>query len=205
MKPRVLVPVLLLCLLSLVLDASGQNFQRKVFSLDFSGVEANTAITNSIIVPAGETWELVQMYGTSRPDFVEIKIQVDGQTVGSIAGSGGGELIPKAWGVGPTSLFILSTKYSSPIVVGPATLELVSSPEFGENTEVQVMLIYRVVSETGTNPTPSNTVVIPSDAAGPVEIILESSVDLVNWTRAEPGEYGASTEKRFFRLRAVAK
>ena len=52
---------------------------------------------------------------------------------------------------------------------------------------------------------PSNTVVIPTDASGPVEIIMESSKDLVNWTRAEPGTYGADTPKRFFRVRAVVK
>ena len=52
---------------------------------------------------------------------------------------------------------------------------------------------------------PSNTVVIPTDASGPVEIIMESSKDLVNWTRAELGTYGADTPKRFFRVRAVVK
>ena len=55
------------------------------------------------------------------------------------------------------------------------------------------------------NPLPSNTVVIPTDASGPVEIIMKSSKDLVNWTRAEPGSYGADTPKRFFRIRAVVK
>ena len=29
--------------------------------------------------------------------------------------------------------------------------------------------------------------------------------NLVNWTRAEPGTYGADTPKRFFRVRAVVK
>ena len=88
-KPRVLVPVLLLCLLSLVLDASGQNFQRKVFKLDFSSfpIDEHAAITNSILVPEGEVWEIVQLYGTSHFHFVQI--QIDGEIVGSITGSGG--------------------------------------------------------------------------------------------------------------------
>jgi hypothetical protein len=51
----------------------------------------------------------------------------------------------------------------------------------------------------------SNAVVIPEDASGPVEIIMESSTDLINWTMANPGNYGSSTEKRFFRLRAVQR
>lgn len=49
---------------------------------------------------------------------------------------------------------------------------------------------------------PSNAVVIPADSAGPVNIILESSADLVTWTAALPGTYGANTTNRFFRVRA---
>ena len=54
-----------------------------------------------------------------------------------------------------------------------------------------------------TNIIPSNAVVIPSDSSGPVQIILESSEDMVNWNSANPGTYGASTNERFFRVRAV--
>ena len=49
----------------------------------------------------------------------------------------------------------------------------------------------------------STSVVIPADAAGPVTIALESSTDLVTWTAANPGTYGSSTAKRFFRVRAI--
>ena len=58
-------------------------------------------------------------------------------------------------------------------------------------------------SELAQSSTPVNTVVIPTDANGNVEIILESSTDLVNWTAASPGEYSAATQNRFFRVRAV--
>lgn len=51
----------------------------------------------------------------------------------------------------------------------------------------------------------TNAVVIPEDSSGPVEIILESSTDLINWTFANPGIYGSTTDKRFFRLRAVQR
>lgn len=50
---------------------------------------------------------------------------------------------------------------------------------------------------------PSTAVVIPSDDKGDVEIIMESSTDMVTWTEALPGTYGTDTAKRFFRLRAV--
>ena len=43
----------------------------------------------------------------------------------------------------------------------------------------------------------------PADGGGDVEIIMESSTDMVTWTEALPGTYGTDTAKRFFRLRAV--
>ena len=49
---------------------------------------------------------------------------------------------------------------------------------------------------------PSNAVVIPALAGGDVEIILESSSDLINWVRALPGTYGPAFVRRFFRVRA---
>lgn len=49
----------------------------------------------------------------------------------------------------------------------------------------------------------SSAVVIPEDAAGPVTIVMESSTDLVTWVAANPGTYGASTPRRFFRVRAI--
>jgi len=65
-------------------------------------------------------------------------------------------------------------------------------------------VIYRLKDNIATTTTiPTSSVVIPTDATGPVKIILESSTDLVTWTEANPGSYGASTSKRFFRVRAV--
>ena len=66
------------------------------------------------------------------------------------------------------------------------------------------MLTLRLKDNIATTTTiPTSAVVIPTDATGPVKIILESSTDLVTWTEANPGSYGASTTKRFFRVRAV--
>lgn len=70
--------------------------------------------------------------------------------------------------------------------------------------KVAILLKDKVSGNSGTIPDqiPLNTVVIPTDASGPVNIILESSVDLVNWTLASPGAYATSTSNRFFRVRA---
>ena len=58
-------------------------------------------------------------------------------------------------------------------------------------------------NKTSLSTIPSNAVVIPSNSSGPVQIVLESSEDMVNWNSANPGTYGASTNERFFRVRAV--
>jgi len=58
---------------------------------------------------------------------------------------------------------------------------------------------------TVSNYVPADAIVIPASATGNVQIILESSPDLVNWTAASPGTYGESAgTNRFFRVRAAA-
>lgn len=51
--------------------------------------------------------------------------------------------------------------------------------------------------------TPSNAAVIPEDASGQYQVILESSTDMITWTAANPGTYAGTTAKRFFRTRIV--
>lgn len=46
---------------------------------------------------------------------------------------------------------------------------------------------------------------IPADARGPVDILLESSTNFVDWVQALPGTYGTSSQARYFRVRAVRK
>ena len=52
---------------------------------------------------------------------------------------------------------------------------------------------------------PLASVVVPADATGDVDVILEQSTDMITWTQCLPGTYNASTQKRFFRVRAVEK
>jgi hypothetical protein len=83
-----------------------------------------------------------------------------------------------------------------PIVTGPSSIAIDGgvSGDFGMCTIE--------VSDQSQCFTPSTAVVIPADSNGPVNIILESSTDLITWTAALPGTYGTSTQKRFFRVRA---
>lgn len=86
--------------------------------------------------------------------------------------------------------------------VGPGTLTMT-----GTETLAKLCLTYKLFDNTNapSGTSPSNAVVIPADATGPVKVILESSTDLITWTEALPGSYGNSTSKRFFRVRAVAQ
>ncbi|MEM9479762.1 MAG: hypothetical protein AAGA58_08930 [Verrucomicrobiota bacterium] len=95
---------------------------------------------------------------------------------------------------------------------GPVDFQLgFREGEPGADAIVQVVMCIRdkvknqCYSSGGASPgttIPKCAVVIPSDATGNVEIKLESSIDMVNWTAALPGLYGASTDNRFFRVRA---
>lgn len=95
------------------------------------------------------------------------------------------------------------------VAVGPAVVDVVvrlenNSPDLAKKGAVSVALcIERRVTVAAPTPIPTTSVVIPTDATGPVEIVLENSADLVNWTSALPGTYGASHTNRFFRLRAI--
>jgi hypothetical protein len=60
-------------------------------------------------------------------------------------------------------------------------------------------------SSTTNTTVPTSAVVVPSNAVGDVDVLLEQSNDMITWTQCLPGTYNASTQKRFFRVRAVEK
>jgi hypothetical protein len=91
---------------------------------------------------------------------------------------------------------VINGTQGAPAVAGPATITLTCQNSGG----VPVFCTIELVSPSEPF-TPSNAVVIPADSGGPVNIVLESSTDLITWTPALPGTYGTSTEKRFFRVR----
>jgi len=62
-----------------------------------------------------------------------------------------------------------------------------------------------LTNSTTTITIPSTAVVVPSNATGDVDVLLEQSTDMITWTQCLPGTYNASTVKRFFRVRAVEK
>ena len=62
-----------------------------------------------------------------------------------------------------------------------------------------------LASNPSANSVSATSVVVPSSAIGDVEVLLEQSNDMITWTQCLPGTYNASTQKRFFRVRAVEK
>ena len=105
----------------------------------------------------------------------------------------------------------LSADLNGSIIAGPARIYAeLRSPSTGTDEEKYVGIASVVIAigqnESSIHPfSPSNAVVIPEDADGQVEIILESSSDLINWNVANPGTYDASSKFRFFRVRAKVK
>jgi hypothetical protein len=174
-----IVAIILLCGFQ---SAFGQ-LQKVTLSVSQSGAVEPETIT----VPEGKTLEVAYFSnnstGSSNP--VAVTITIDG--------------FQFRRDDDPSGLFL----------PGPATLELSVGPGHNPSAAFNAILIYRLTDNTGTgaqqSPFSGSAVVIPEDASGPVEIILESSTDLVNWTAANPGTYGGSTERRFFRVRAVVQ
>lgn len=98
------------------------------------------------------------------------------------------------------------TTPETPLAVGHKLTGLTKIVAKNRNSASGVAYTF-AIAKPGSEPTtlPNSTVVIPTDATGPVRIILESSTDLVNWVEANPGTYSKDQPNRFFRLRAVSE
>ena len=63
--------------------------------------------------------------------------------------------------------------------------------------------LYRIGLKAGSSDNSKKfATVIPENSSGNVDIILEQSTDLINWTAVNPGTFPPSTAKRFFRVRS---
>jgi hypothetical protein len=106
---------------------------------------------------------------------------------------------PAGWTTAESYAFAGLPKIQPLKVAGPGTLKLISG------SADTVTAVTFSVSRANAVPavTPSNAVVIPNDAAGNYQVILESSTDLITWTAANPGTYSGTAPQRFFRTRVV--
>jgi len=91
-----------------------------------------------------------------------------------------------------------------PKIAGPATLRMVLALPAGSSVPTANLTLFAITrANTAANVIPANAVVIPEDAGGQYQVILESSTDLLNWAVTNPGTYGGNTPGRFFRTRIV--
>jgi len=149
----------------------------------------------SFSVPSGKT-AMIIFHGGDPNDFW-INFQPEGSSQVRLA-------LDHTGVVDAASSGVISSQSPLPLV-GPSTISIPLTP--GANSKVLGLKIVDTIFSSKPAPAPSllpsNAVVIPADAAGPVQIILESSTDLVTWTAITPGTYAAETTERFFRVRAV--
>lgn len=102
----------------------------------------------------------------------------------------------------PSDYIILTSGSSaypveSRILVGPAII----SP----NHPYGSYLAYKIIrAETvGVSTTPLNIISLPDDNNGDVEILIESSTDLLSWTPVYSGSAGTSNNAAFIRTRLI--
>lgn len=127
-------------------------------------------------------------------------------SAGSIPQEGGIGALQVSFSDHTNATFVLLTNNppvadSLPVIVGPATISVTRT---ASTTAYAICTIEVSTPNTTSSSTfvPSTAVVIPSDSGGSVNIILESSSDLINWYPSLPGTYGADYTNRFFRVRA---
>jgi hypothetical protein len=169
--------------------------------------------TNNLTVPAGKLVRIHSVIGTSSGywtssaggeiNIVGIFIQLpSGRTLDLSA------LLVSLGGTSSSSGRSLASSISS---VTPNSPLLIPGPiTITGSTERTTLLVYEILDNVGSSsavlaPSQGSSVVVPSSAAGDVDVKMEQSADNVTWTECLPGTYNSSTVKRFFRLRAVEK
>jgi len=179
--------------------------------------------TNSLVVPIGKAIKIHSLigasssgYGVTSPSNVQQRAEVfyprallgikiilpSGNSIdvssSNVSTSGGDNL---------QSFFVLSSLNS---VVPPSAFLIPGPVTIERNGNGSLLLVYEMLDNTVSNslshtPSQGSSVVVPTSAAGDVDVKMEQSADNVTWTECLPGTYNSSTVKRFFRLRAVEK
>jgi len=99
-----------------------------------------------------------------------------------------------------SSSYVLTSSQFPQIITGLTNIQIGGFSNSWATIKIETPNTATVIS----NYVPADAIVIPTSATGNVQIILESSADLVNWTGANPGTYGmSSATNRFFRVRAA--
>ena len=173
-------------------------------------------VTNTINLMEGKKLDIIDLYykaGHPSSIYIDTKYETSSQVFRVFSGH---------LETGP------NTPSSSPVgksFIGPATIYLILLPDQSEYYATKGYDLsnnsywlgttalwryetsnYNTLAQSTSTPTVSSaSVVVPSNAVGDVDVLLEQSNDMITWTQCLPGTYNASTQKRFFRVRAVEK
>lgn len=188
------------------------------FSLLFSGaLQADEVVygnftreqgSNLVEIPVltleeGELFEVISANARTPNTVINIKIKPEGMQ----------SLMWQRWWVDNDRATRLRNTMSdgttseppSKVAVGPcqivASTFLTTGPATGA-----YRISYKITRPAPSTPSVSSQVaVIPNEEDGRFEVVLESSVDLVNWNVTNPGTFGGDTSSRFFRTRIVRR
>ena len=199
--------ILILCLVSVfACESTGLG---QVQSLEFG-----YGSTNNLTVPTGKLVRIHSIIGTSSGYWTSSTGGADMNIAGIYIQLPSGrtlDLSAIVVSLGGTSSYSGRSLASSISSVTPHSPLLVPGPiTITGSTERTTLLVYEIMDNAGSSsaaqmPSQGSSVVVPTSAAGDVDVKMEQSADNVTWTECLPGTYNSSTVKRFFRLRAVEK
>jgi hypothetical protein len=207
---------LILSCVSVLIFAQAAQSQIQCFEFGYG-------ITNTLSVPVGKLIRIHSLIGCSATSFSDInnyqtrdpasQAVSQAQRGVTIRLESGREinLSPYTVSIGGASGYFGVTSLSSVNAATPSSPLLIPGPfTIQKNGDTSTLLVYEIMDNLGSSsaaqtPSQGSSVVVPTSAAGDVDVKMEQSADNVTWTECLPGTYNSSTVKRFFRLRAIEK
>jgi hypothetical protein len=196
MKTRLLLSLQLLITFWIVNVSNSAQAQTVTLVATTPSTGVTTYSIESVVLLAGDTATILSHYNTAGSTTAAVQIgTVEFTPPTYLSGSPGSNGSPTRSPVQTAGLTI----------AGPATIRAKATgyadPSYAGRSSLVTVNITRANSTSST--APLNTVVIPEQASGTFNVLLESSTDLITWTAANPGSYGGTTTKRFFRARII--
>lgn len=179
--------------------------------------EFGPPLTNSLTVPSEKIIRIHSLIGTASTSYMQASDSwgvMSKATNGiSITLASGRKISLSSYNsiIGGAHYYLGTSFVSSINTVSPNSPLLIPGPiTISGNGDAAVLLVYEILDNSPSslnsqNSNQGSSVVIPTSAAGDVDVKMEQSADNVTWTECLPGAYNSSTVKRFFRLRAVEK
>ena len=183
--------------------------------------------TQSITIPEGEVAYVFSSGASAKPSGTsELSASKEAFVYGIQIDISGldSNLTRKSWAMSWTDNETIANYSSNDPIVGPATVRILIKPwsareggwangttrwssynsTYVNNWDFKASEGYVTFRIVGSEQEVSKkfATVIPENSSGNVDIILEQSTDLINWTAVNPGSFPPSTAKRFFRVRS---